>query len=678
MMQKRLMTALLLGGIGCAQLMAGVKYVPEQIIEGSKGQKIVYDPAGTKLENETNIRCVVYVLNDYWWEAKDVAVSQQEGKWIGSFDVPENVALLCAKFYAKANGAAAAEVKTDWGWPATYASFVLDKQQKNKEGACIGWGMLRTRDSGLNLPGMMEDSTAAPIEPRVQVMWFNNEYRTYPQAQPATMRYLVPTLNRLQPGLNSDKIRENINFYLTDKSQQLSDQAVTDMYDIARRSLNDSVLTAKAMARAKELYPDGILARAEELLRIQNLFGSVKTREANDPTSAQAQKDFVEFLKRFPSAKFWDAHSFTTDLFYDKIFRAVIYDRIMRADDYSNLGKYIHDIPFLEMVSTHWHVCEIPFTNGQISAEKALPHSEMIINEILSRPRQTHQMKLISPAEWDDYVTEKFQMAFYAHARILNAVGRRAEAMKFMERVFPYYGKTAEYADLYVKLLQQLGRQSEVIPYIKKCVPIDATTQDMLDVLKADFLRQQPQGNFDTYMASLKNSDKQAQDRAKAIGELIDVPVELCELDKMGGGRVNLAAKQGKIVFLDFWATWCAPCKASMPGGQMTVDRWKNDKDVEFYFVDTQEMKGDYRQKAADFIKQKGFTFNVLYDEGPVGKQDKLYKAVAGVLHTSGIPLKVILDKRGHIRWMGSGYHGSPTQMADEISYILEYLKNEK
>ena len=36
MMQKRLMTALLLGGIGCAQLMAGVKYVPEQIIEGSK------------------------------------------------------------------------------------------------------------------------------------------------------------------------------------------------------------------------------------------------------------------------------------------------------------------------------------------------------------------------------------------------------------------------------------------------------------------------------------------------------------------------------------------------------------------------------------------------------------------------------------------------------------------
>ena len=70
--------------------------------------------------------------------------------------------------------------------------------------------------------------------------------------------------------------------------------------------------------------------------------------------------------------------------------------------------------------------------------------------------------------------------------------------------------------------------------------------------------------------------------------------------------------------------------------------------------------------------------FEYIHCNGEVGKQDQLYKSVAGVLHTSGIPLKVIIDRKGHIRWMGSGYHGSPTQMADEISYILEYLVNEK
>lgn len=649
--------------------MAQVKYEPEYIIEGTKGQKIIYDPAGRTLENDTDIKCVLYIMRNFWWEATDVALTQQEGKWIGSFDVPKDAVLVCAKMTAGA--------KTDWGWPATYASFVLDKNKQNKEGARIGWALLRTPESGMNLPGMMEDSTAQAIDGNTQLMWFNNEFAQFPQAQAREFGFLASTLGRVKPGERNDLLRENLKKFVDDKRLKLTDQQWSDLYDVARRTLSDSVLAQRVREREKKDYPDGIISRDEELLRIQNLFGSVKTREANDPTAAQAQVEFRKFLQRFPSEKFWNVHSFTTDLFYSKIFRAVIYDRIMRADDYSNLATYIHDIPYDELIATHWHVAEIPFINQQISPEKALPHSELIIKEMLGRPRNTHAMQIVSPQEWDAYQVNKFNMALYAHARILKANGRTDEAMKYMEMVYPFYSKTAEYADLYVQLLGKTNRQSEIIPYIKQCVPEDATTQDMLDLLKADFLAAHPGGDFDQYLASLKNKDQIEKDRAKAISELIDIPVSLYTLEQMGGGKVNLAEKKGKIIFLDFWATWCAPCKASMPGGQMTVDRWKDNKDVEFYFVDTQEMKANYRQMAEDFIKSKGYTFNVLYDNGEVGKQDQLYKAVAGVLHTSGIPLKVILDRRGHIRWMGSGYHGSPTQMCDEISYVLEYLLNE-
>ena len=662
---------LLLCTSGNAEAQSAVSYEPQYVIEGTTGQGILYNPAGTVLENEINLKCVLYVMRNFWWQAVDVSLTQEEGIWKGKFDVPEDATLLCAKFFTGD--------KTDWGWPATYATFVLDKEQKNKEGSRIGWAMLRTPYSGLNLPGMMEDEKAEPIEGDTQLMWFNNEFAQFPQAQLRELPFLLQTLNNVKPGEKNEQLKQNIAFFLDDKKLELTDQQLSDIYDACLRSLADTALAKRVYKMEKQRFPDGIISRDEELLRIQNLFGSVKTRDADDPTAAQAQVDFEAFLKRFPTEKFCDVHSFTTDLFYSKIFRAVIYDRIMRANDYSNLSKYIHDIPYDELITTHWHVCEIPFINQQIKNEDALKYSEIILGEIFGRPQNTHQMQIVAPSEWNSYVNQKFSMAIYAHARILNALGDRPEeAMKYMEMVKSTFWNRAEYADIYVKLLEQTGRDGEIIPFIKKCVPVDATTQEMLDILKTDYLKQVPGGDFDYFLSSLKNPEKQEEERAKAISELIDIPVTLCELDRMGGGRVNLNDDKGKIMFLDFWATWCAPCKASMPGGQMTVNRWKDDPGVAFYFIDTQESNANYRKKAEDFIKEKGFTFTVLYDEGAVPHQDRLYKTVAGALHTSGIPLKVIIDGRGHIRWMGSGYRGSPTQMADEISYIIEYLKNEE
>ena len=267
---------------------AQVKYVPEFVIEGTTGQQIVYDPAGTLLENDTNIKCVVYVMRNYWWEAVDVAVSQQEGKWIGRFDVPKDAVLLCAKMVAGD--------KTDWGWPATYATFVLDKNKQNKEGARLGWAMLRTPDSGLNLPGMMDDPKAEPLAGDTQLMWLNNEFAQFPQAQAHEFGYLVNTLQRVKPGEKNEQLRQNMKMFVDDKSLKLTDQQWSDLYDIARRTLIDSTLAIRIKEREKKAYPDGIISRDEELLRIQNLFGSVKTRAADDPTAAQAQDSCMAFF----------------------------------------------------------------------------------------------------------------------------------------------------------------------------------------------------------------------------------------------------------------------------------------------------------------------------------------------------------------------------------------------
>lgn len=641
---------------------SGVQFAPQYIIEGTKDNQVIYNPAGTILENETNIKCVIYYwMPDFHWEAFDLPLTQKEGKWIGTFNTPKDASLVTCKFYSGN--------KTDYGWPATYSSFILDKKKQNKPTARIGWALLRS-DESMSIPGMLNDSSATPISGDVVMMWFNNEIQTNPQQLPHLYGQLGKALNKYKPGKSNHLLSQDIERFLNDKKLKLSNQEWVDIYEIAEFTLRDSSLTARIEQKEKEEFPNGILTRDKETYRIMQLF--VKEQDL-------AQKEFKKFMKRFPTKDFMNVRSFNTNLFYNKIFRSVIYDRIMRADDYSNLKKYIHDIPYNELITTHWHIVEVCFNNGQISAEKLLPHSTLIVNEMMNRPQLTNEQKLYSPAEWENKKIKMYTMALFAHARVLEAVGQTEEAYRYAQMIYPFYtNKVTTFTELYSKLLQQKGMHKEMIEYIKSCVSTDAITQEMMDILKEDFLKNGKNANeFETFINSLKNKDKEAKEREHAVRQIIDKPIHLYELDKMGGGRVNLADKKGKILFLDFWATWCAPCKASMPGGQMAVDRYKDDPNVEFYFIDTNENDKNYRQKVEDFIKSKGYTFTVLFDEGEPKHQDKVYKDYCKSFKTSGIPFKMIIDGNGRLRWLQCGYHGSPVGMANEISYIIDYLKNE-
>ena len=107
------------------------------------------------------------------------------------------------------------------------------------------------------------------------------------------------------------------------------------------------------------------------------------------------------------------------------------------------------------------------------------------------------------------------------------------------------------------------------------------------------------------------------------------------ELVDLSGATVSLASLKGKVVLLDFWATWCGPCKAAMPAIQKIHDDYKG-KGVAVLGINTWENKED---AAKQYIDKKGFTYPCLL------KGDDLAKAYG----MTGIPTLVVIGKDGKI-----------------------------
>jgi peroxiredoxin len=130
-------------------------------------------------------------------------------------------------------------------------------------------------------------------------------------------------------------------------------------------------------------------------------------------------------------------------------------------------------------------------------------------------------------------------------------------------------------------------------------------------------------------------------------------------IDILGGNQLQLSSLRGKkIVMLDFWATWCGPCRAAMPQVIKVADQYK-DKGVAFYAVNEQEDAG----RINTFLKNNNYTFDVALDkDGRIGQN----------FGVTGIPQTVIIDRGGTIRMVHIG--STPdidTELSEELDKIL-------
>lgn len=124
------------------------------------------------------------------------------------------------------------------------------------------------------------------------------------------------------------------------------------------------------------------------------------------------------------------------------------------------------------------------------------------------------------------------------------------------------------------------------------------------------------------------------------------------------GNTFMLSSLRGKVVFLNFWATWCPPCRAEMPSVNKLYERFREDGNVVFLTVDTD---GNFK-KASSFLKKHGYTLPLYISAS----------SVPGELLGRSIPTTVIINKKGQIayRHEGAASYDSERFMAYFEKYI--------
>lgn len=125
------------------------------------------------------------------------------------------------------------------------------------------------------------------------------------------------------------------------------------------------------------------------------------------------------------------------------------------------------------------------------------------------------------------------------------------------------------------------------------------------------------------------------------------------------GENVRLAEQRGQVVMLNFWASWCGPCRKEMPLLDEMSKRYGAAGFV-LYGVNVEEDNTD----AKKLIKQLGVTFPILYDTE--SKASSLYNVDA-------MPTTVLIDKKGEIRFVNRGYkEGDENKYRDQIRELIK------
>jgi len=261
--------------------------------------------------------------------------------------------------------------------------------------------------------------------------------------------------------------------------------------------------------------------------------------------------------------------------------------------------------------------------------------------------------------------------ALVFESRASGNLGSIDDALTLAKKSYELY-PTAESAREIGRWLSKAGKDWEAIPHYADALMI-------ADPHNTDLDRNRDRAKLTELYSKAKHSSPslgdivlEAYDRTAVLmaqrladQRKTDPNVSLADVmqytvTSLDGVKLNLASLRGKVVILDFWATWCGPCRIQHPLYDEVKKKFAGNPNVVFLAIDTDE---DHNIVKPFLTDQKWDTKNVYFEDG-----------LSSFLRVSSIPATLVIDPQGHMYSRMNGFlpERFVAMLSDRISEALE------
>ncbi|QEM07153.1 TlpA family protein disulfide reductase [Mucilaginibacter rubeus] len=639
------------------------------VVVAGQSFDIAYDASGTSLSGMGNVKGIAYYYADFGWHGIDLKLSSTEkNKWSATVNSQKNWAMVAFKFMA--GDSVDSNSGQTGGFLTPYAQLLRNPEDtaRNAKGALAIWGLFRSSKYGFEIPDYLNQGKF--VTDTVVSMYLQKELEQnhLPEYKSAFAVAYATSMYGAYGESSAPKISAVVN-YLTRKNAPQ-----TDMLS-AWQILHNTQQPVKADSLGKAIekkYSGSFIAKLEAYKAFAAQKDQAKMKEQGE-----------EFLKKYPYDPVYAGLDRAYQIDYNRVYLTVILLQIGN-NDFSVIDRYIDQLPYLSVINVYYKTVQIAHHRQSIDDKYLYTYSELLLKRMQAfKTNVPEAYQSYSPEQWlrfyNDYYIAGFFPMVLEHISVCRGAGKYEEGLQYAREAesFQHYSKESLNDD-YVFLLNKTGHSDEVNEVLIKSIYENQVSAPMLDLLKQNYIsKYKSEAGFEKYLQSLKNAS--ASKLSKEDLTMINKAMVNWTMTDLKGKKISLVSLRGKTVVMDFWATWCVPCKASLPGMNLAVQRYKNDPNVVFYFVDTEETEPDYKQQIRQYLKDNGYTFNVLFDNPMLkGKgTGEVFARVSKAFQISGVPLKLIIDKNGVVRYMTSGFKGSATALSDEIAQLIELTKKQ-